>query len=236
MGNTVGSFSELNTLITNHESAYILGLWCADGHHRTSSIGLTNVDRRLAKRFASYLRTLFPRKRLKWQIYYPLGHKPRGLNVPMQPLRKAKHVVYRPYVNSRPLLRLFQAAEQQASKLPRRFILAYFAGRFDGDGSVDKNLRNDLRIVYSNKAEAEVDQRLLQKLDHYQTSVYHYRGARTYVIYVSRYDANQFLHDIAPYSVIVKSLLPRRDSSTFFQKKAGGFTNNPRLLRIIRGE
>src|SRR3989344_3850056 len=211
MGNTVGSSSALHELITNSECAYILGLWCADGHHRTSSIGLTNVDKRLADRFASYLETQLPKERLKWQVYYPPGQRPQGLKVPMQPLYKAKQIVYRPYVNSRPLLRLFQTAEQQIVRLPKKYILAYFAGRYDGDGSVDKNLRSDLRIAYSNRPEAETDQKLLQRLSCYQTRVYNYRRAATYVLYVSRYNATQFLHDIAPYSTIVQSLLPRRD-------------------------
>lgn len=122
MGNTVGSFDELHSLVTNSENAYILGLWCADGHHRTSSIGLTNVDRRLASRFATYLETTFPKQRIKWQVYYPLGKKPCGWNVPMSPLAKATKIVYRPYVNSRSLLRLFQKAEQQVIALPKKNI------------------------------------------------------------------------------------------------------------------
>lgn len=32
----------------NEEAAYILGLWCADGSHRTSSSGLSPVDARNA--------------------------------------------------------------------------------------------------------------------------------------------------------------------------------------------
>ena len=207
----MGSSSALRALITNSENAYILGLWCADGYHRTSSIGLTNVDRRLTNRFAAYLKRSFLKDRIKWQVYYPPGKKPVGVDVPMQPLRKAKQIVYRPYVNSRPLLRLFQKAEQDIDLLPRKYILAYFAGRFDGDGSIDKNLRNDLRIVYSNKSEADADQRLLTKLNRYHAKVYHYRTAQTYVLYISRYDATQFLHDIALYSVRAQSLLPRRD-------------------------
>lgn len=211
MGNTVGSSSELHSLVTDSENAYILGLWCADGHHWTSSIGLTNVDKRLADRFVRYLEKLFPRERIKWQIYYPPGQKPSGVDLPMQPLSKAKQVAYRPYVNSRPLLRLFQKAESQVSDIPKKYILAYFAGRYDGDGSVDKDLRSDLRIAYSNRAEAKVDQTLLKRLKRYKARVYHYRSAKTYVLYVSRYDANRFLRDIAPYSVLVKALLPRRD-------------------------
>lgn len=214
MGNTVGSSSELLSLVTDKESAYILGLWCADGHHWTSSIGLTSIDSRLADRFVNFLEKLFPKQRIKWQIYYPLGNKPKGISAPMQPLKKAKHIVYRPYVNSRPLLRMFRAAEKQVGCLPQKYIIPYFAGRYDGDGSVDKNLRNDLRIVYSNEVEAKLDQFLLAKLSRYKTQVYHYKSARTYVLYISRYSAKRFLQDIAKYSVIVSTLLPRRDLAT----------------------
>lgn len=235
MGNTVGSFSELSVLITNCESAYVLGLWCADGYHRTSSIGLTNVDQRLANRFASYLGKLFPRKRIKWQMYYPLGKKPRGIHMPMLPLYKARQIVYRPYVNSRPLLRLFMAAEHQVVELPKKYIMAYFAGRFDGDGSVDENLRSDLRVAYSNQSEAKSDQKLLASLKSYKTCIYHYRGARTYVLYISRYNANQFLQDIKPYSVIAHSLSSRRDSSELPKVHSDGFANNARLKSIING-
>lgn len=204
--NTVGSSNELHTLITNCESAYIFGLWCADGYFWSSSIGITNVDRKLVDRFARYLETLFSKERIKLRTYYPLGQKPRGVSGPAYSMRLAKQVAYQLYVNSRPLLRLFEAAERNVALLPIEYILAYFAGRFDGDGSVDQNLRNDLRIVYSNKEEAETDQSLLAKLNRYNTRVYHYKGARTHILYVSRNDAEQFLHDIRPYSMKVQGI------------------------------
>lgn len=208
----MGSLNELDTLITNCESAYIFGLWCADGYFWSSSIGITNVDRPLVNRFARYLETMFPEERIKLRTYYPPGQKPNGIVGPAYPMRLAKQVAYQLYVNSRPLLRLFQKAERNVALLSTEYILAYFAGRFDGDGSVDKNLRNDLRIVYSNKEEAITDQNLLTKLNCYKTRVYHYKGARTYVLYVCRNDAGQFLHSIAPYSMKVQTFLPRRDS------------------------
>lgn len=211
MGNTVGSSNELNTLITDCESAYIFGLWCADGYSWSSSIGFSNVDQRLVGRFEKYLEKLFPRERLKWHLYHPPGQKPVGINVPMTAVQKAKQIAYHLYVNSRPFVRLFIQAEMQIASLPKIYIPAYFAGRFDGDGSIDKNLRNDLRIAYSNRAEAEADQQLLGRLKRYRTRVYRYRKAKTYILYVSRYDAKRFLEEIAPYSEIVQSLLPRRD-------------------------
>lgn len=212
-GNTVGSLSALQQIVIDSESAYILGLWCADGYFWSSSIGVTSVDKRLVDRFEDYLIGLFPKERIKLRIYYPRGKRPNGSNKSMYSMRLAKQVAYQLYVNSRPLLRLFQQAEHEVDTLPVQHILAYFAGRFDGDGSVDKNLRNDLRIAYSNQTEAEVDRSLLAKLERYKLSVYRYRSARTYVLYISRNSAKKFLNDIAPYSIHVQSLLPRRDLS-----------------------
>ena len=211
-GNTVGSLSGLHALITDSEAAYIFGLWCADGYFWSSSIGITNVNRTLVNRFAQYLGKHLPSERIKLRVYHPRGKPPRVGTVATYPMRLARQVAYQLYVNSRPLLRMFQQAETQVATLPTQHIMAYFAGRFDGDGSVDKDLRSDLRITYSNRAEAETDQSLLAKLDRYGTRVYHYRGARTYILYVRRASAERFLHDIAPYSVKVQTLFPRRDS------------------------
>lgn len=212
-GNTVGSLSVLHQLVTDQESAYILGLWCADGYYWSSSIGITSVDKRFVKRFRIFFRRYLPEERLKLRVYYPLGEKPEETFVPSYTMRLAKQVAYQFYVNSRPLLRLFQGAEREVSALPIEYVPAYFAGRFDGDGSVDKNLRNDVRIVYSNAAEAWEDKNLLDRLRRYRTRVYEYKSAKTHVLYISRMNARQFLQDISPYSIKMRSLLPRRDSS-----------------------
>lgn len=209
--NTVGSLSALTTLITNNESAYILGLWCADGYFWSSSIGITSVDQKLIDRFSAYFATLLPKERQKIRVYYPVGQKPRNSGPSTYTMRLAKQVAYQLYVNSRPLLRLFQQAEKEVLALEPKYIMAYFAGRFDGDGCINPNLRNDLRISYSNQAEAETDQSLLHRLGVYKTRVYRYRTSMTYVLYVSRYNAYQFIQAIAPFSVKAQSLLPRRD-------------------------
>lgn len=207
-GNTVGSLSEL---LNDSESAYILGLWCADGYYWSSSIGITNVDWKLVKRFSDFLEKFFPKERIKLRVYHPLGKESGVVASVKYPMRLAKQVAYQLYVNSRPLLRLFQHAESKVATLPTKNIMAYFAGRFDGDGSIDKNLRNDLRIVYSNLAEAKRDENLLAKIGNFKTKVYKYRKARTYVLYISRHCARSFFDGISPHSLKAKSLLPRRD-------------------------
>lgn len=208
-GNTVGSFSE--PLITDNERAYIFGLWCADGYYRASSIGITNVDKRLVDRFAEFFKKYFLEERIKLRTYYPVDAK--STENTKYRMRLAKQVAYQLYVNSRPLLRLFLTTEQRIREIPIKYIAAYFAGRFDGDGSVAQNLRTDLRITYSNLDEAEIDQQLLQKRGNYMTSVYHYKAARTYILYVHHRSAEQFLSIIYPFSVKLQTLLPRRDLS-----------------------
>lgn len=91
--------------------------------------------------------------------------------------------------------------------------MAYFAGRFDGDGSVDKNLRSDCRIVYASKQEAELDQELLTKIGIRQTRIYYYKTAKTFCLYVSRYEAKKFLDKIFSHSIKLQKLVrvPRRD-------------------------
>jgi len=197
--NTVGS-SDFR-LVTDSESAYILGLWCADGYYRSSSIGITNVDLRLIERFRNFLLGYFPAERLKRRIYYPVGQKPIGVKGPMYPMRIARQVAYQFYVNSRALVRQFHSAEQQVSRLPKHWIMPYFAGRFDGDGSVAANHRNDLRIVYSNYMEARIDLGLLEKYTTLKATIYHYAAAKTYVLYVSRMSAISFIASIKPFSV-----------------------------------
>ncbi len=205
----MGSLSELHTVITDAESAYIMGLWCADGYYWSSSVGITNVDKRLVMRFASFLRRFFPRERIKLRIYYPLGQRPIEKRTAYR-MRLAKQIAYQLYVNSRPLLRLFRQTENTLSTLSRKYVFSYFAGRFDGDGSIAHDLRRDMRITYGNKAEAVIDQQLLHKCG-YETNVYHYKGARTYVLYIPPRSAQTLLRSIQPRSLKVQSLLPRRD-------------------------
>ena len=190
MGNTVGSTStNFCNFFSNEKDAYILGLWCADSYWWASSIGLSNTDSDLIERFREFLKEHFPDERIKFN---------------------RSHL----FVNSRPLLREFMAAKQNLENLRKvEVIRAYFAGRFDGDGSIDKNLRNDCRIVYGRKSEAEKDKEFLKKIDISNVKVYYYKTARTFCLYISRYEVKKFLESISPYSVKLQKLVlvPRRD-------------------------
>ena len=190
IGNTVGSsntnFCSFNT---HKEDAYILGLWCADSYWWSSSIGLSNTDHDLIERFRRFLMKLFPKERIRYNN---------------------DHL----FVNSRPLLREFVRGKNNLKELrSREIIKAYVAGRFDGDGSVKKDLRSDCRIVYTTRKEAEVDKMFLKKIGINKTSIYYYRTANTFCLYVSRLEAEKFLKTIFSYSSKLQKLVfePRRD-------------------------
>ena len=190
MGNTVGSTStNFCNFFSNEKDAYILGLWCADSYWWASSIGLSNTDSDLIEIFRKFLKGHFLKERIKFN---------------------RNHL----FVNSRPLLREFMVAKKNLENIRKvEAVRAYLAGRFDGDGSIDKNLRNDCRIVYGRKSEAETDKELLKRIGIGNTKVYYYKTAKTFCLYISRYEAKKFLENIRPYSLKLQKLVlvPRRD-------------------------
>jgi len=190
VGNTVGSTStNFCNFFSKEEDAYILGLWCADSYWWASSIGLSNTDSVLIERFRKFLKRFFPEDRIKFN---------------------RDHL----FVNSRPLLREFISAKNNLGNLKDvEIIKAYIAGRFDGDGSLDKNLRNDCRIVYGTRLEAEKDRDFLKRIGTTNTKIYRYKTANTFCLYISRYETKKFIESILPYSSKLQKLVlvPRRD-------------------------
>ena len=199
VGNTVGSWST-HFWKKYPQHCYAFGLWCADGYHQTSSIGLTSVNAQFIKRFREFLLGEFPASRLRLRIYYPHGLRPdaetfRGFSdiVVMYPMRKCKQIALQLYVNSRPLLRLMQRSREEVLKMEEKdAIAAYFAGRFDGDGSIASDGRKYCRIVYGGEAEAKRDQTLLAKIGIPNASVYHYRRAGEWCLYIPRSNSEKF--------------------------------------------
>lgn len=184
MGNIVGSSNfNFSSFFSGSEGIYILGLWCADSYWWSSSIGISNTDGRIIGRCRDYFLRFFPKERIKF---------------------RDNHL----YVNSRPLLREFRSAKSSIEdKLTKsKLIYPYFAGRFDGDGSVNNNLRNDCRIVYGYRKEAELDRRIMKKIGIQKTQIYFYQSANTYCLYVSRYQSREFLEAIYPYSTKLQSI------------------------------
>jgi len=204
-GNFVGSVNTdfCNLLRRDAETAYVIGLWCADGYHRTSSIGLSSVDKDLIRKFSQFLLREFSKERLKLRLYYPDNKLRRTL-------------AYQVYVNCRSLLRQFkQLKENPATFVTKELVWPYFAGRFDGDGSVGRDFYRDCRIVYSSEAEAKHDLELLEIIGLQRCKIYNYKAARTFCLYISRLETGKFLNEIYPYSVkLQKSVFtPRRDFS-----------------------
>jgi hypothetical protein len=183
MGNTVGS-SRANfcNFCCSKEDSYILGIWCADGYWWSSSIGLSNTDQDLLRRFRKFLSQHFIDSRIKYN---------------------RNHL----FVNSRPLLREFVRAKDNLLSLQDTVIIEpYLAGRFDGDGSVSKDFRSDCRIVYGNQREAEVDKLLMSKVGITRVKIYYYASAHTFCLYVSRFEAGLFLKHIFNYSSKLQKL------------------------------
>lgn len=229
MGNTVGSTnSNLYNFPKNKFETYILGLWCADGYSRSSSVGISNIDVDLIKLSQKFFESYFPKERLRLVVYYPLDKNMdrdnntrevisenfSGIKTTFSVSKKARHTAYHIYVNSRPLLRLFIKSRQNIkSVVKKNNIYSYFAGRFDGDGSINKDFRSDCRIVYSTETEANKDLDLLKQLGFSISKIYKYKKARTYALYISRLEASMFLKNISKYSVKLYKLgfVPRRD-------------------------
>lgn len=221
MGNTVGNSSaNFCDFYSSQAHAYVLGLWCADGYHRTSSIGLSNINPQLIQKFLEFLKKTFSDERLRLKVYIsdstPKDYSNFGVpNVSVLYSQKAKNVAYHLYVNSRGLLREFVKAKQYPVKQfsNNKIAWAYIAGRFDGDGTIGKDLKRDLRISYTKKEEAEQDKIILESLGLYQCKVYYYRTSSAYVLYVSRSESKSFVEACIPYSIRLQKLAfeSRRD-------------------------
>ena len=219
MGNTVGNSSTNFCDFYEHgDHAYALGLWCADGYHRSSSIGLSNINPNLIEKFRFFLANLFPSERLRLRIYKPEIKGGDVLNFGIKKVsalfsKKARHTAYHVYVNSRPLLREFKNAKQKEKIfLSSEIGWAYIAGRFDGDGTIGQDLKRDLRISYTTYDDAKKDDELLGRLG-LNSKIYRYETSHTFVIYIPRLESGQFVKNCLSYSSRLQKLVleSRRD-------------------------
>ncbi len=190
--------------------AYALGLWCADGYWWSSSIGISNVEPELVIRFAGYLAEVLTRDRFRLRIYWVAGSRidPRVTaltdRISICPAAKMKRTAYHFYVNSRPLLRSFLYLRNHLSEVPHKLLGAYFAGRFDGDGSFGETPR----IAYTTQEEALTDAGLLERAGVTNMSVLHYARANEYCIYIHKTDWETFRDLLKEHSWKEASLHP----------------------------
>lgn len=226
MGNTVEkSNANFCNFSSSQSDAYLLGLWCADGYHRSSSIGLCNINIKLISSFVDFFRKFFTSDRLKLKVYVSEAsgrdYQDFGIaDVKLFNSEKAKSIAYHIYVNSRPLLREFKKAKILDKYFKSKSIgWAYIAGRFDGDGTSGKDLKRDIRISYTTKQEAEYDKELLFRLG-VCTKIYWYRTSSTHVIYVPRGEAKDFVKNCLSHSAKLQKLAFdfRRDLTSSFEK------------------
>lgn len=165
----------------------------------------TSIYPKLIQRFRDFLLNYFPIQRLHLRVYLPrtiqtFDHSLLTSNVKIYSMSKAKHPAYHIYVNCRPFVRAFLFCVKQR-KLASEKIPAYFAGRFDGDGSIAKDNQKDCRIVYTTHNEAIIDQTLMYQWNsEIQTSIYYYKSAHTHVLYIRKSSVKQFIDAIRQYS------------------------------------
>jgi hypothetical protein len=197
MDNTVGS---LGSLLVNPSDAYILGLWGADRYLRTSSIGLSNTNLILVHRFLDFLLLRFPKDRIRIRVYgNEISKCLIGFNTSFCKCSKNVSTAYHIYVNSRPLVREFMFSLTNRTLLSEECIYPYFAGRFDGDGSISSK-GSFCRIVYGSMEELSIDLFLIN-IKGINTSVYRYYSAGTYCLYFSKSTLDKFLNGISTYSI-----------------------------------
>lgn len=200
-------------LVRDADDAYALGLWCADSYWWSSSIGISNVEPELVLRFARYLATLLPPDRLRVRVYEVEGQPPdeRVLEltsrISRRPSFKMRRTAYHAYVNSRSLLRRFLDARKRISDIPLSLVGPYFAGRFDGDGSLGTERVPGARIVYTCRQEAEIDAQLLVESGVTDLSILRYCKANEFCVYIKRPSLATFEAMIASHSWKVGRLL-----------------------------
>lgn len=179
------------------EDYYILGLWLADGYWRSSSVGISSTSKIILSKFEKFLKKVSPNHEIKVHTYLPgVGQKRKLV---------AKHL----YVNNRPLTRYFmELKHKEKFDIPIKYLPAYFAGRIDGDGHVDKKHRTGVRITYGTKFDALRDLCLLQKVEDYSVSLYEYKAAGTWVLYFRKDFLKKISPKIAQYSFKFKNFAP----------------------------
>jgi intein/homing endonuclease len=172
----IKAFSSENKIL----NSYILGLFRADGYTRTGTFGVTNRNPEILKRAGAILSNF---GQAKW-IADEKG-----------PLRV--------YVSSRPRKREFDRIMQQTERKltqNKNLIAAYFAGKYDGDGSYWKKERLRFKITYGKPKDFLSDQKLLLSLG-ISSIIREYKNANAFDLEISSSNALAFFGLIRKFSI-----------------------------------
>lgn len=165
----------------------------ADGYWRSSSIGLTSISSELIARFSLFLQKVSSNSEIKMRTYTS---------------GKRTHPAFCVYINNRKMTRLFTSLKKGKLYIPTSKLIPYLSGRIDGDGHYDLKHRSGIRIAYGNQFDADRDLQLILKFEGNSASLYEYKRARTWVIYLRKIFLQKYLSSLRLYSI---KLLPRRD-------------------------
>lgn len=177
---------------------YILGLWSGDKYWRSSSVGLSNTNLVLLKKFREFFTNEnFPDSRVKFSIYMPSTSKAPDLkriaqiiknkiqikpeNIKVYKLKKGNNPTFVIYVNSRPLKRKFDSVNLKEVIKNKNDLFKYLGGRFDADGHFDCK-KNRLRICYSNEKEIKTDVSIINNITGLRPDIKYYKKANEWVM------------------------------------------------------
>ena len=184
----------------NIETSWILGVWGADrGTLAKGVVALVNTKPEILNTFKRYCLKNFDITKSKFRQRILRGY---GVSTEL-------------YFTRLPARRFLENLMKNRSNLKRENLLAYFAGRVDGDGNVHAK-SSSLAIFYSLKEiqDAKIDKMLIEGFDH-KVSI----SVETKVIRLRILKPRFFSSEILPYIVHNKK---KKEIKLLIRKRAYG--------------
>ena len=167
--------------VVNIETCWIAGLWAADkGNVAKGVVAINNTNTNLLENFKEMSLSNFDIEDSKLRQRTIRGY---GISNEV-------------YFTRLPARRFIENLVENREKLPRLEMLAFLAGRLDGDGTVSKE-GSSLCIYYGNNEKGELirDEKMIKGLG-FRTSSYRC-GKKAMRLHILR--PRFFAHDILPY-------------------------------------